>query len=60
MNKTIGVIAAVLMALASVMPTKAQETADIMQVAREGAQQVDRRQSVETDLEQARISVVAG
>lgn len=58
MNKTIGVIAAVLTALASVMPTKAQETADIMQVAREGAQQVDRRQSVETDLEHVRISVV--
>lgn len=58
MNRTIGVIAAVLMALVSIMPAKAQETADIMQVARDGAKQVDQRQSGETDLEQARISVV--
>ena len=51
MNKTIAMMAVVLMALAGLMVANAQETADIMQVAREGAQQVDRRQSVETDLE---------
>ena len=58
MNKTIAMMAVVLMALAGLMVANAQETADIMQVAREGAQQVDQRQSAEADLAAARISVV--
>ena len=58
MNKTIAMMAVVLMALAGLMVANAQETADIMQVAREGSREVDRHQGVDADLEQARISVV--
>ena len=58
MNKTIAMMAVVLMALAGLMVANAQETADIMQVARDGSREVDRHQGVDADLEQARISVV--
>ena len=51
MNKTIAMMAVVLMALAGLMVANAQETADIMQVAREGSREVDRHQGVDADLE---------